>query len=40
MSQFKETILNQEFVNPFIKNVDALFHYQKVMQKFKSYSFE
>lgn len=32
--------MNQEFVNPFLKNVDALFHYQSAMRKFKSYSFE
>ena len=40
MRRFKETILNQEFINPYIKNVDALFHYQKAMQKFKGSSFE
>lgn len=27
MRQFKETILNKEFFNPYIKNIDCLFHY-------------
>ena len=38
ISRFKET--NQEFLNPFIKNVECLFHYQKIMQKFKTLPFQ
>ena len=36
----KETILNQEFFDPYLKDASTLFSYQQIMQRFQVASFE